>query len=113
MAWPVPTVPALAGWLAGQARWASFRPWAGDMAGAIAADRGRAVALLDPRPVSRRPFQSARCPVCGGDLTTVVYTPDDPRTSLIGCADGHEWEFGPDWQKLCRDIIRNSEAKAA
>lgn len=118
MAWPVPTVPALAGWLAGQARWASFRPWAGDMAGALAADRGRAVALLDPRPAVRINVPAAlnRCPRCeaAGGLAAVVYTgPGDPRPSLVGCAGcGHEWD-ATQWLKLGRDILRNSEEKAA
>jgi hypothetical protein len=117
-AWPVPTVPALAGWLAGQARWASFRPWAGDMAGALASDRGRAVALLDPRPAVRIAIPAAlnRCPRCGtaGGMSAVVYTgPVDPRPSLVACAGcGHEWD-ATQWLRLGHDILRNSETKAA
>src|SRR5580692_6273799 len=44
-AWPLLTVPAMAGWLSGWADWVPVRAWAGDMAGALASDRGRAVAL--------------------------------------------------------------------
>lgn len=115
---PAPSVPALCGWLAGQARWASFRGWAGDMAGALAADRGRAVALLNPRPAVRITVPAAlnRCPRCGaaGGLAAVVYTgPVDPRPSLVTCAGcGHEWD-ATQWLKLGRDILRISEAKAA
>jgi hypothetical protein len=117
-AWPVPSVPALAGWLAGQARWASFREWAGDMAGAFASDRGRAVALLDPRPALRITVPAAlnRCPRCGaaGGMAAVVYTgPGDPRPSLVGCAGcGHEWD-ATQWLKLGRDIIRATQGAAA
>ena len=117
-AWPVLSVPALAGWLAGQARWASFRLWAGDMAGAFASDRSRAVALLDPRPAVRITIPAAlnRCPKCDGrgGMSAIVYTgPVDPRPSLVSCAGcGHEWD-ATQWLKLGRDILRNSEAKAA
>jgi hypothetical protein len=116
-AWPVPAVPALAGWLAGQAGWASFRPWAGDMAGAFAADRGRAVALLDPRPAVRIAVPAAlnRCPRCGeaGGLAAVVYSGQgDPRPSLVSCsACGHEWD-ATQWMKLGRDIIRAAREAA-
>jgi hypothetical protein len=115
---PAPSVPALCGWLAGQARWASFRGWAGDMAGALAADRGRAVALLNPRPAVRIEIPAAqnRCPRCGvaGGLAAVVYTgPVDPRPSLVGCSGcGYEWD-ATQWLKLGRDILRISEEKAA
>jgi hypothetical protein len=117
-AWPVPSVAALAGWLAGQARWASFRGWAGDMAGAMASDRGRAVALLDPRPAVRITVPAAlnRCPRCGaaGGMAAVVYTgPGDPRPSLVACAAcGHEWD-ATQWLKLGRDILRTTHGAAA
>jgi hypothetical protein len=116
-AWPVLSVPVLAGWLAGQARWASFRSWAGDMAGALAADRGRAVALLDPRPALRIPVPAAlnRCPRCGaaGGMAAVVYTgPGDPRPSLVTCAGcSHEWDT-TQWLKLGRDILRTTRGAA-
>ena len=116
-AWPVPSVPAMCGWLAGQARWASFREWAGDMAGALASDRGRAVSLLDPRPVTRFTVPAAlnRCPRCGaaGGLSAAVHTaPGDPRPSLVSCAGcGHEWDAAQ-WLRLVRDILRNA-GKAA
>lgn len=116
-AWPVPTVPALAGWLAGYAGWASFRPWAGDMAGAFASDRGRAVALLDPRPAIRITVPAAlnRCPRCGerGTMAAVVYGAGDPRPSLVSCSGcGHEWD-ATQWLKLGRDILRTAQGKAA
>ena len=41
-------IAARCGWLHGQMSWIPFRDWAPDMAGAIGADRARAVALLDP-----------------------------------------------------------------
>jgi hypothetical protein len=115
--WPVLTVPAMAGWLAGQARWASFRTWAGDMAGAIASDRGRAVALLAPRPALRITVPAAlnRCPRCGaaGGLAAVVYTgPGDPRPSLVSCGGcAHEWD-ATQWLKLGRDILRTAREAA-
>jgi hypothetical protein len=60
--WPVLTVPAMAGWLAGQARWASFRTWAGDMAGAIAGAARPAAwpPSSTPAPATRaRPWSAA------------------------------------------------------
>lgn len=112
-AWPLLTVPAMAGWLSGWAEWIPVRAWAGDMAGALASDRGRAVALLDPRPVSRRPFRRSPCPRCGGDLVTVLYGDGDPRTPAIGCARcEHEWEFGQAWQALEREITRAAHRRA-
>jgi hypothetical protein len=117
-AWPVLSVPAMCGWLAGWVDWASRRPWAGDMAGAVASDRGRAVALLDPRPAVRITVPAAlnRCPRCevAGGMAAVVYTgPGDPRPSLVTCGGcGHEWD-ATQWLKLGRDILRNSERTAA
>lgn len=116
-AWPLQSVPVLAGWLAGQAGWASFRDWAGDMAGAFASDRGRAVALLDPRPAVRITVPAAlnRCPRCGerGGLAAVVYTgPGDPRPSAVSCAGcAHEWD-ATQWMRLGRDIIRSAREAA-
>ena len=46
--WAERPVLVMAGWLAGQVTWCSFRDWAPDMAGAIGADRQQAQALLSP-----------------------------------------------------------------
>jgi hypothetical protein len=87
------------------------------MAGAMASDRGRAVALLDPRPAVRITVPAAlnRCPRCGaaGGMAAVVYTgPGDPRPSLVACAAcGHEWD-ATQWLKLGRDILRTAQDPA-
>ena len=111
--WPALTLPAMCGWLAGQAEWISFRPWAGEMAGALASDVGHARAILDPLPV-RFVHMSHPCPRClSRELTMTRYTEGDRRPSVItcgGCGDG--WEFGPEWIRLGRDI-RRREAVAA
>lgn len=111
-AWPVPALPVMCGWLGGHARWASFRPWAGHMAGAFAADRGRAVALLNPRPVSSFPLPGT-CPRCGTirGLSAVIYhDPGDPRPSLVTCGGcGYVWD-GTMMLKLGRDILRAQAA---
>ena len=64
--WSAYPVHAMAGWLAGQVTWCSFRDWAPDMAGAISADRARALALLDPWVTARIEPQGpdGLCPVC-------------------------------------------------
>lgn len=103
---PVRTLPSMCGWLAGQVTWVSFRPWAGDMAGAVASDRGRALAVLDPVPVSRFPLPAA-CPKCGARLLEVtVYTdPGDSRWSMVTCGGcGHEWDT-TQWLRLGREIL--------
>jgi hypothetical protein len=87
------------------------------MAGAVAADRGRAVALLNPRSVVRITVPAAlnRCPRCeaAGGLAAVVYTgPVDPRPSLVTCGGcGHEWD-ATQWLKLGRDILRTAREAA-
>ena len=64
--WSDHPVHAMAGWLAGQVTWCSFRDWAPDMAGAIQADRARALALLDPWVTKRFDIPGADgiCLVC-------------------------------------------------
>lgn len=106
-------IPALAGWLHGQVQWASFRPWSGDMAAAFAADRGRAVAILNPRPVSRFGVPG-KCPHCGAErLEAAVCTdPGDQRPSVVSCGGcGREWD-ATQWMRLGKDII-SSEGRAA
>lgn len=117
-AWPVRSLPAMAGWLAAQAPWAAYRPWAGDMAGAFAANRGRAMALIDPRPVAGIPIPRdvSWCPRCGatGTLAASVYqSPGDLRSSLIACTGcGHEWD-ATQWLRLGKTIIQWKERKTA
>lgn len=99
------SVPAMAGYLSGSVRWLVFRSWAGDMAGAIAADVGQALALLDPWPCSRFPAH-ASCPDCGtGQLTVTIYGDQDKRRSAVGC-DSCEAEWLPEqWVRLGRRIL--------
>lgn len=115
-AWPVPMVAAMAGWLAGHADWVPYWEHAGDMAGAMAADRGRAVALLDPHPSAAIAIPPGyRCPRCGvlGALSAVVYREDDRRPSMVTCGGcGHGWD-ATQWLRLGRDIMRATEGQAA
>jgi hypothetical protein len=104
------TVPALAGWLAGQLAWAVYRPWAGDMAAAFAADRGRAMSLLDPRPVTDIPVGC--CPRCEHGMLRafIPRTEGDRRPTLITCTDcGHEWDT-TQWLGLGRTLIARKAA---
>jgi len=115
---PVRTLPAMCGWLAGQVSWAAYRPWAGDMAGALADCRSRAMAVLDPMPRADIPVPAALnwCPACreAGQLTAVVSQSErDRRPSVVWCAAcGHEWDV-TQWLRLGRDIIRNTQGAAA
>lgn len=108
-AWPARTVPAMAAWLAGWSPWCAYRPWAGDMAGAFAADRGRAMALIDPHPAAAIPIPRdvSWCPRCGasGTLTATVYQSEgDLRESVIACtACAHEWEPSQ-WMRLGKTL---------
>lgn len=117
--WPVRTLPAMCGWLAGQAGWIMYRPWAGDMAGAVLADARRATAVLDPMPRADIPLPCSMnwCPACRerGRLTAVVSQEErDRRPSMVWCgACGKEWDV-TQWLRLGRDIVRHhDEAKAA
>lgn len=113
--WPALTLPAMCGWLAGQAEWISFRPWAGDMAGAVASDAGWARAILDPLPV-KFIHMSRPCPQCRSrELTMAAYSEADRRSSVITCGGcGCKWDFGPEWIELGRDILRHhDETKTA
>lgn len=112
--WPVRTLPAMCGWLAGQVTWVMYRPWAGDMAGALASDAGRAWAVLNPRPVAAitLPPGMDRCSRCGarGLTAAVCKDPSDPRASVVWCPScEHEWDT-TQWLRLGRDITRHREA---
>lgn len=115
---PARTVPAMCGWLAGQVTWASYRPWAGDMAGALASDRARAFAVLDPLPRADIPVPRAMnwCPACRepGRLTAVVSQDEtDRRPSMVWCgACGREWDT-TQWLRLGRDIVRHRDERTA
>lgn len=115
---PVRSLPVMLGWLAGQVTWCSFRPWAGDMAGALAADAGRARAVLDPMPTAVIALPTAMnwCPGCGerGLLSATVPQCDgDRRPSLVACGGcGREWDT-TQWLRLGRDIIRHHDRETA
>ncbi len=115
---PVPQVPAMAGWLHGWTPWIAGRSWAPDAAGAIAADTGRARALLDPMPCSLIPIPADVnwCPRCGqaGGLSAFVWQhPADRRPSGVECGRCEHWWDTPQWLRLGRDIIRHVTAAAA
>jgi len=116
---PLPRTAALCGWLAGWVPWIAGRRWAPDMCGALAADRGRAVALLDPMPAAVIPIPAEVnwCPRCGagGGLTAVVRRHEaDRRPSLVECGCcGHGWDT-VSWLRLGRDILAHvSRVRAA
>lgn len=82
--WSSRPVYVLAGWLAGQVTWCSFRDWAPDMAGAIASDRSRAQALLNP--FVRRQFD-----IPGPDGICLTCEATEPAT----CGEcGHKFADG-------------------
>lgn len=116
--WPVPTLPAMCGWLAGQAGWVMYRPWAGDMAGAFLADARRARAVLDPMPRAEVavPRGMNWCPRCRayGRLAVVVSKDEaDRRPSVAWCGGcGAEWDTTR-WLSLGREIVRERERQAA
>lgn len=117
-AWPVRALAVMCGWLAGQVQWISFRPWAGDMAGAFAADAGRARAVLDPMPraVIALPPGMNWCPGCRqrGRLTAVVpQSEGDRRPSMVECgACEAQWDT-TQWLRLGQQIIRHHDAEQA
>ena len=101
---------AMAGWITGQLRWLTFRPWAGEIAAAMAADRGRAMALIDPMPRADIPIPAEYnwCPACqeSGALYAVIYqSPGDRRPSMVACGSClHEWDT-VQWMRLGRNIL--------
>lgn len=82
--WAERPVLVLAGWLAGQVTWCSFRDWAPDMAGAIGADRLQAQALVDP-------FVKRQFEIPGADGVCLHCEAGEP----VGCGEcGHEFAEG-------------------
>src|SRR5947207_13376153 len=95
---PGRTIPAMCGWLLGWSQWASYQPWAGDIATVFAEVRGRAWAILNPMPRAEIPLpHGARCPQCGNPgLTAVIWqAPGDQRPSMVSCACGAQWDTTP------------------
>ena len=114
--WPERPVLLLAGWLAGQVTWCSFRDWAPDMAAAISADRQQAAALLSPF-VKRQfeiPGPDGICLHCEARVAVTVYASDgDRRRSFIGCPGcGLRWE-PEQWMSYGRQVIKRREAMAS
>lgn len=101
---------AMAGWITGQLRWCTFRPWAGDLAAAMAGDRGRAMALIDPMPRAEIPIppEYSWCPSCRetGALYATIYQADgDRRPSMVTCGSClAEWDT-VQWMRLGRTIL--------
>ena len=109
------TLPAMCGWLHGQVTWCSFRDWAPDMAGAISADRARAVALLDPwvTKTFELPGADGVCLECaaGRMVVTVYVYAADSRKSFIGCtACPARWEFGGAWLPFLKRLKQRRDA---
>lgn len=110
--WSSRPVYVLAGWLAGQVTWCSFRDWAPDMAGAIASDRSRAQALLNP--FVRRQFDipgpDGICLNCPARVCVTVYASEgDRRWSFIGCPGcGGRWD-SEQWMSYGHRVIRRRE----
>jgi len=116
--WADRPVLVMCGWLAGQVTWCSFRDWAPDMAGAISADRARAVALLDPwiQKKFEIPGADGICLECaaGRMVVTVYVYQSDNRKSFIGCTVcGARWEFGGAWLPFVRAVVRRRNAVTA
>ena len=117
-AWPVRTVPAMCGWLAGWMPWPAYRPWAGDMAAALADCRARAISILDPHPRADIPLPPHLnwCPECGATrtMTAAIYrAAGDKRESAVWCgACQHAWN-SPQWLHLGRIILRHAQERAA
>ena len=115
--WSEHPVHAMAGWLAGQVTWCTFRDWAPDMAGAISADRSRALALLDPWVTKRFeiPGTMGVCLACeAAQVSVTVYASDgDRRRSFIGCPGcGQVWE-PEQWLSYGRRVVQRREALAS
>lgn len=111
--WAANPVPALCAWLAPQTGWVSFRPWAGDMAGAIADNRHRAIAILDPQ--IRKHIDLGPCLDCEtGRMQATVYASEgDKRRSFVACAAcGARWEM-QHWMRLGHRIDQRREQATA
>lgn len=117
---PVRTVAAMAGWITGQLRWCTFRPWSGDMAEAFASNRATAMAIIDPKPRAEItiPAELNYCPRCTavGTLAATIYqAPGDKRESVVACgACEYDWPV-TSWLRLGKTIItcRETQRRAA
>lgn len=107
-------VPAMAGWLCGQVAWIAGRPWSADMLAALAADCGRARALLDPMPRAQIPIgRDARCPQCTarGSLLAIVFQADgDRRPAQIECTRCDQVWDTTQWHRLGHVILQQKAA---
>lgn len=109
---PAMTVLSMAGFLRGALAWAIFRDWAGDMAGAIGHDTGRAHALLDPWPTKRFPAH-ATCPDCGtGQIVCTVYGDNDKRRPYVECDSCEATWLTEQWLRLGQRIVQQRELVA-
>ncbi|HEY5985594.1 MAG TPA: hypothetical protein VIV12_04310, partial [Streptosporangiaceae bacterium] len=113
--WATGPVLVMCEWLLGQVTWCSFRDWAGDMAGAMAADRGKAVALLQPFVVKRFAISGpdGMCLDCGqARLETTIYaTRDDRRWSFFGCPACGARVTLDQWAAYERRLIERRKAR--
>ena len=111
---PGVTVAATAGFLTGCLPWVIYRDWAGDLAGAITSDHGRAMAILDPWVTRRFPLPRAtgKCPAChAGQLWVTVYASDgDKRRSNTECDTCGEIWLPEQWTRLGQQILRHMKA---
>lgn len=103
-------IPALAGWLHAQLRWAIFRSWVPDMAGTFADLRHGAIAVIDPRPPLAFIIPAAQnwCPRCHAPGLLRVL-----RRSMVACYGcGHVWD-STQLLRLGEVIIRGTGRQAA
>jgi hypothetical protein len=118
---PALNLPALCAWLEQLAQpprpWIPYQPFAPDLAGAMADNRARAIALLDPWIRKQFPVRGPDgiCPACNhGRLHVTVYASDGDRrrsyTSCDGC--GQRWE-PEQWLRLGQRIIHRREETPA
>lgn len=107
---PGTAIAAMAGWLCGQAQWIAGRSWSADMLAAMAADCGRAHALLDPLRRAVIPLPGS-CPHCGNPamVATVWQDEGDLRPSVITCPCGAAWDT-TQWYRLGIILSRQKAA---
>jgi len=106
--WAVRPVAVMCTWLHSQVTWCSFRPWAPDMAGAIGADRVRAVTLLDPWIKHHFPIMGPDgiCLHCPARLEVTIFGEGDRRRPFIMCPGcGERWD-PEQWDRFGRQVIR-------
>lgn len=114
---PGDTVPSLCGFLHGWMTVIPFRKWAGDMAGALAEDAGRARALLDPfvKVEFDIPGADGVCLKCGrGRMTATIYASDgDRRRPQLACGTCGECLAPEQWLRYGERVIARRTAGAA